>query len=814
MAILQANLHDEGASLSLRDHQPAIITDIIAESAYFDAEYYCDQIANKNITAADSAAHYATIGWRYGLDPGPNFSTTKYLERHFDVRAADLNPLYHCLVYGRQERRLVDKPCHRRLPLWLPIPTLPSDEDFAKLRTEPEVRSNTDRKPIDVIVPVYKGAAETLRCIYSVLKARCETPLNLLVVNDCSPDTAITDRLDWLYEQGLIELLHTPQNSGFVAACNLGILKHRDRDIVLLNADTEVFDGWLDRLRAAAYRNAATGTVTPFSNNAEICSYPFFSERKLFALELCDAALDELFARENAAIEVEIPTGVGFCMYIRRDAFDEVGILDTHNFGFGYGEENDISRRLIARGRRNILAADVFVRHYGGVSFGSSKAARVQAAIETVERLHPGYQQEVQNFIDDDPIKCLRARIDFARLRLAITRYERGALLLITHNRGGGTEKHVRQIAGKLEANQVFPLIARPNACNPWKIAFSSETLGHLPNLIELDLAHNPGHLAFLLYQLGVFHAHVHHLAGWIDTAPDYFHHAFSMSRLPYDVTLHDHMSFCPRITLTDEEGNYCGEPGIDACETCVATRGSDFGQPLVWEWRDRYARLLSGARLVFSPSQDAIDRSRRHFGELTYVVRPHWLDTIDAVLDPTASTTRARSEADVKTIVIAGAIGAHKGSRVLLECARHVDRHKIPIKFVLIGYSDVDHELREADCVTVTGHYSDEELPSLLASARANVVWFPGRWPETFSYTLSASMLVGLFPIAFDIGAVAERIRDAGIGQFLPLALNERPDELVSTLSNAAERVVCLASGAYKQPKYTDFMSEYYNIS
>lgn len=799
--------------MTLEQHDSDIVIDTIGGSSYFNAEYYCNQIANCAVSADEAVSHYATVGWRYGLDPGPNFSTGKYLDRYPDVGVAELNPLYHFLAYGQPERRLADRPYHRRLPVFLPIPTTPSHENFVEVLARFETSRATDEEPVDVIVPVYKGAAETLRCIYSVLTARCEAAINLLVVNDCSPDTAITDRLKWLSDRGLIELLHTSTNSGFVAACNLGMLRHRNRDIVLLNSDTEVFDGWIDRLKNAAYRNSKTATVTPFSNNAEICSYPFFKERKLFALELSDAALDRLFASENAGKEFEIPTGVGFCMYVRRDAIDEIGILDAHNFGFGYGEENDFSRRVVARGRRNILAADVFVRHYGGVSFGDSKAARVKSAVEMVERLHPGYLDEVHKFISEDPLSSLRSSIDFARLKSAIEHYSRRAMLLVCHNRGGGTEKHLRQVCEKLEASHVFPLIARPHPKNGWKIVFSSESVGHLPNLIQLDLAHNPGHLAFLLYRLQVFHAHIHHLSGWIDFASDYFHHAFLMSGTPYDVTIHDHMSFCPRITMTDDEGTYCGEPGIDACETCIATHGSDFGHPLVWEWRERYARLLNGARIVFSPSQDAADRSRRYYGDLPYRVRPHWIDPSEAV--PKARSPIVMSDRrEVQSIAIAGAIGPHKGSRILLQCAQFVDLHDIPIRFILVGYSDRDNELSSCKCVTVTGNYADDDLPGLLLSTGASVVWFPGVWPETFSYTLSASLLAGLYPIAFDVGAIAERVRDAGVGRLLAPTLIDEVDVLVSTLHDTARQMAYLPSSAYKELPYSDFISDYYNIS
>ena len=152
---------------------------------------------------------------------------------------------------------------------------------------------------------------------------------------------------------------------------------HPKRDVLLLNSDTEVHGNWLDRLRAAALRFNRNATVTPLSNNAEICSYPYLGENNRQQLEVDDETLDRLASIANDQIELEIPTGVGFCMYVRRTCLDMIGLFDVEKFGHGYGEENDLCRRAVAAGWRNILASDVFVRHYGGISFGESKNERV-----------------------------------------------------------------------------------------------------------------------------------------------------------------------------------------------------------------------------------------------------------------------------------------------------------------------------------------------------------------------------------------------------------------------------------------------------
>jgi hypothetical protein len=80
--------------------------------------------------------------------------------------------------------------------------------------------------------------------------------------------------------------------------------------------------------------------------------------------------MDALFARVNTGQSCEIPTGVGFCLFIRRGCLDDVGFFDEQRFGRGYGEENDFCLRASARGWVNRLCADVFVYHAGGRASG------------------------------------------------------------------------------------------------------------------------------------------------------------------------------------------------------------------------------------------------------------------------------------------------------------------------------------------------------------------------------------------------------------------------------------------------------------
>jgi GT2 family glycosyltransferase len=168
-------------------------------------------------------------------------------------------------------------------------------------------------KAVDVVIPVYDGYTETVACLESVLATVPPAWARIVVVNDASPEPRITAHLrdlKALWPQ--LVLLENDDNLGFVATANRGMRYDESRDVLLLNSDVEVCGDWLWRLREAAYHNERVGSITPFSNNATICSFPDFCKdnRLLFDLDPAhiDSAFTDLFDKERV---FDIPTGVG-----------------------------------------------------------------------------------------------------------------------------------------------------------------------------------------------------------------------------------------------------------------------------------------------------------------------------------------------------------------------------------------------------------------------------------------------------------------------------------------------------------------------
>ncbi len=361
--------------------------------------------------------------------------------------------------------------------------------------------------PVDIIVPVYRGLADTRLCIDSVLASTNQSAWRLVVINDASPEPEVTA---WLRERAAqdsrITLLENPDNLGFVGTVNRGMALSTSNDVLLLNSDTEVANNWLDRIRSAAYGDSKVASVTPFSNNATICSYPRFCKDNRLPAGYDTARLDALCAQTNPGAVVDVPTGVGFCMYIRRDCLAQVGLFDTENFGKGYGEENDFCQRAAKAGWRNLHLLDTFVLHTGGVSFGDSKSPREKAAMETLRRLHPRYESAVMAFVQADPAQPYRLALDVAR----ITQTQLPVVLAVLHDRAGGTVRHVRELAQHLSEQAIFlTLTPAPDRCVRLELAGKDEGFQ-----LVFRLADQYQDLVQALTQLGVRHIHYHHLLG------------------------------------------------------------------------------------------------------------------------------------------------------------------------------------------------------------------------------------------------------------------------------------------------------------
>ncbi len=657
---------------------------------------------------------------------------------------------------------------------------------------------------IDIIIPVYQGYDETLQCIHSVLQAKNKTPMQLHVINDCSPDGRLKYTLQSMAKEQAFNLIENNENLGFVATVNKGMRLNTNRDVVLLNADTVVTDNWLDRLVLASNKNQAIATVTPFSNNATICSFPDFNQDNKLPENISLHALNALFQQYNSEKIIEIPTAVGFCMFIKRTALLDVGYFDEQTWNKGYGEENDFCLRASGLGWRHVLACDVFVQHHGSVSFAGEKTAHIERNLAILNKIYPDYPITIRRFIQQDPIAPARNAVIKSLLQQQADDY----FLFIMHDLGGGTKAHGDHLAQLLEEQGTAVLELSVLKSGKWCLRSATS------NYVMIYEASDEAQLITDLTAFNIQRVHFHQTLGF----PNSIWQLPEALGVAYDITAHDFMPICPRINLIDETGRYCQQSQLDTdkCQRCIQLNGvpsveiephlKSFSGS-VQQWRNYYQQQLMGAENIFCPSQSTAELYQQHFDLAHIRVQAHPEKSF------TFSTPSKLKKQETLSIAVIGAIGDHKGYQTLLACARNALKEGLALHFVIVGYTKDDAELEKLDNVTITGAYSDDtELSQQIRQHRCKIALFLSVWPETYCYTLTESLRNNLYPVALNYGAIAERLSALKYGDIMAEQLS--PEAINLALLTASKSFAHpVKKIQYKGAQYKKLRQDYYHL-
>jgi GT2 family glycosyltransferase len=455
--------------------------------------------------------------------------------------------------------------------------------------------------PVDVVVPVY-GAAEALdRCLHSLAAHTDLGRHRLLLVLDgpqpaavlallaprqlaaLMPPSAVADADP--ARGAAIETLQQPERRGFVASVNRGMAAS-GRDVVLLNSDTRVTSGWLEKLQAAARSAPEIATVTPFSNSATICSLPRFLESNALPAGWDVDAFGRLVEERSGRARPRLPTGVGVCLYIKRKALDHLGLFDERSFGLGYGEESEFCMRALKAGYAHVLDDATFVFHEGHRSFGVSRRRRVAAAHRRLAALHPEYLSTVARFLREDPLLPLRQQVIAALLprRRPARAGAPERVLHVVHGwppwSPAGTEMYAAWLVRRQAERRAVTVLGR--------IADPGRGLGDAVELLDSGarvrlLVRNfderdprsrnalacravERDFARLLTEERPQLVHVHHLAG----------HAASLvgvarrRSVPVLYQIQDWWTPCARANLLDRQRRLCSGPGPAKCAACL----------------------------------------------------------------------------------------------------------------------------------------------------------------------------------------------------------------------------------------------------
>jgi glycosyltransferase involved in cell wall biosynthesis len=342
-------------------------------------------------------------------------------------------------------------------------------------------------------------------------------------------------------------------------------------------------------------------------------------------------------------------------------------------------------------------------------------------------------------------------------------------VLTLHHARGGGSGRLLRIYEERLcEGGHTVLRLARVSPATPLYRPYDRRTGQPLAAPFALE-GEEP--LRDMCRELGVRRLVVNHV---IDLAPQalrFVPAACAAAGIPFDVLLHDYYLLCPRVNLVDASRRYCGEPDVDVCRRCIARSGSEAGAVDPAAWRADAAALLRRADRVLAPSHDTAARFRRYWPELAIEV---WRPEDDrALLHPLPPALAADG---VLKIAVLGSLSVFKGFDVVRGVALEIARRRLPIRLSLVGESIGDAALRRAG-VAIRGRYRESDAGAILRAEAPHIGWLPAVWPETWSFVLSEFLRLRLPVYAFDIGAVAERLRGLGQHTLMPFAMAARPD-------------------------------------
>jgi len=216
-----------------------------------------------------------------------------------------------------------------------------------------------------ILMVTYNNIELTRLCLASVQRACGKMPFEVIVVDNASSDGTQAWLRECVESKLLpLKLIENADNRGFAAANNQAANAARGDVLIFLNNDTVVTPGWLDALVAILDGDSSIGIVGPATNScgneAQVGTrYADLDAMARFAAE---------YTAAHAGERAELPMLTLFCAAMRRALYAEIGGLDER-YQVGMFEDDDLAMAVRARGRRVVVARDVFVHHYGGASF-------------------------------------------------------------------------------------------------------------------------------------------------------------------------------------------------------------------------------------------------------------------------------------------------------------------------------------------------------------------------------------------------------------------------------------------------------------
>lgn len=467
------------------------------------------------------------------------------------------------------------------------------------------------RSGVDIIVPVYNALNDVKLCVDSIRKHTDLSLDRLILIDDRSPDENVFPYLKSLEGEGIV-VLQNEKNLGFSGTVNQGLC-YSDRDVILQNSDTIVTRGWVDKIVECAYSAPAIGTVTPFSNNATLCSIPNFCQENTIPNGLSIDEYAEIIEKTSLKRYPRITVAVGFCMYIKREVINLTGLFDAATFQRGYGEENDFCWRAEQLGYYHVLCDTTYIYHSGSASFVSEeKMQLMRDHAEILEGWYPKQMHSNDVYVRDNPHQYVRTNVEpYVKIKNG-----KKNILFILHldfrkdaeNNIGGTQFHVKDLVeGLHKEKNVFVLVRAGEYLN-LTVYLEQEYLtykfyiGKRSDFITFSDKEIAKVYRNILSAFSIDMVHIHHING---LSFDFFPITKEFG-IPLVMTMHDFSYICPTITLLENGTAFCGGVGNNCAKCLNKQMGYTERVDFIPLWQSNCRKAMGMCDLLITPSESA----------------------------------------------------------------------------------------------------------------------------------------------------------------------------------------------------------------
>ena len=243
---------------------------------------------------------------------------------------------------------------------------------------------------LSIIIVSYNARADLERCLESLHAHAPALPHEIVVVDNQSTDGSAAAARQW---PG-VKVIEAGGNLGFARANNIGIRATTGTAVLLLNSDTVVPRGAVERLVAELDRHPDAAVIGPrlidSEGRAELSFGPMIGPLN----EIRQKLKKQFGNAERVTRRPHAPAWVtGACLLVRRQDAEAVGLLDERYFM--YTEDVDFCAAIRARGRKILFVPEIEVVHLRGRSAASApdatRLAYRRSQLAFYEKHHPGW---------------------------------------------------------------------------------------------------------------------------------------------------------------------------------------------------------------------------------------------------------------------------------------------------------------------------------------------------------------------------------------------------------------------------------------